>query len=39
MSLVRYYAAQTLDGYIAEADDSIDWLHRLRGQLRGRRLG
>ncbi len=26
MSLVRYYAAQTLDGYIAEADDNLDWL-------------
>ena len=26
MSLVRYYAASTLDGYIAESDDTIDWL-------------
>ena len=31
MSLVRYYAAQTLDGYIAEADDSIDWLTGYEG--------
>ena len=23
---VRYYAAQSLDGYLAEADQSIDWL-------------
>jgi dihydrofolate reductase len=26
MALVRYYAAQTLDGYIAESDDTLDWL-------------
>ena len=39
MSLVRYYAAATLDGYIAESDDSIGLAHRLRGQLRGSRLG
>jgi dihydrofolate reductase len=26
MSRVVYYAAMTLDGYIAEADDTIDWL-------------
>ena len=39
MSLVRYYAAQTLDGYIAEPDDTLDWLLRYEGQLRGRRLG
>ena len=31
MSLVRYYAAQSLDGYIAEADDSIDWLTGYEG--------
>jgi dihydrofolate reductase len=31
MSLVRYYAAQTLDGYIAESDDTLDWLLRYEG--------
>ena len=35
MSLVRYYAAQTLDGYIAEADDSIDWLTGYDGNFEG----
>lgn len=35
MSLVRYYAAQTLDGYIAEADDSIDWLTSYEGSFEG----
>jgi dihydrofolate reductase len=35
MSLVRYYAAQTLDGYIAEADDSIDWLTGYEGSYEG----
>ncbi|HEX3294335.1 MAG TPA: dihydrofolate reductase family protein [Solirubrobacterales bacterium] len=35
MSLVRYYAAQTLDGYIAEPDDSIDWLTGYEGSFEG----
>jgi dihydrofolate reductase len=35
MSLVRYYAAQTLDGYIAESDDSIDWLTGYEGSFEG----
>jgi dihydrofolate reductase len=35
VSLVRYYAAQTLDGYIAEADDSIDWLTSYEGSFEG----
>jgi dihydrofolate reductase len=35
MSLVRYYAAQTLDGYIAEADDTLDWLLKYEGHFEG----
>jgi dihydrofolate reductase len=35
MGLVRYYAAQTLDGYIAESDDSIDWLTGYEGSFEG----
>src|SRR5262249_4516647 len=35
MSLVRYYAAETLDGYIAETDDSIDWLTGFEGTYEG----
>jgi dihydrofolate reductase len=31
LSLVRYYAAQSLDGYIAESDDSIAWLTGYEG--------
>jgi dihydrofolate reductase len=31
MPLVRYYAAQTLDGYIAESDDTLDWLLKYEG--------
>jgi dihydrofolate reductase len=31
VSLVRYYAAQTLDGYIAESDDTLDWLLKYQG--------
>jgi dihydrofolate reductase len=35
LSLVRYYAAATLDGYIAESDDSIDWLTGCEGSFEG----
>jgi dihydrofolate reductase len=35
MSLVRYYAAQTLDGYIAESDDTLDWLLKYEGHFEG----
>ena len=34
MSLTQYYTATTLDGYIADPDDSLDWLFT-RGQDRG----
>lgn len=35
MSLTQYYAAASLDGYIAEADDSIDWLLGYDGSFTG----
>jgi dihydrofolate reductase len=35
MSLVRYYAAATLDGYIAEPDDNLDWLLKYEGHFEG----
>jgi dihydrofolate reductase len=35
MSKVQYYCAATLDGYIAEADDSIDWLTGYEGSYDG----
>jgi dihydrofolate reductase len=35
MSLVRYYAATTLDGYIAESDDTLDWLLKYEGSYEG----
>jgi dihydrofolate reductase len=31
MSKVQYYAAATLDGYIAEADDDLGWLMNYEG--------
>ncbi len=35
MSKVQYYAASTLDGYIAEEDDNIDWLLGYEGSYDG----
>jgi dihydrofolate reductase len=35
MSLVRYYAAQSLDGYIAGLDDDLDWLTKYEGSFEG----
>jgi len=35
MSLTQYYCASTLDGYIAEADDTLDWLTGYRGHYDG----
>lgn len=35
MSRIRYYAAATLDGYIARSDDSIDWLMGYEGSFEG----
>ncbi len=35
MSVVQYYCAATLDGYIAEADDSLGWLFAYDGSFDG----
>ena len=35
MSSVQYYCAATLDGYIADADDGIDWLTGYEGSYEG----
>jgi dihydrofolate reductase len=35
MSKTVYYCATTLDGYIAEADDTIGWLFEYRGSFEG----
>ena len=35
MARVQYYAASTLDGFIAEADDNLDWLLGYEGKYEG----
>jgi dihydrofolate reductase len=35
MSKTQYYCAMTLDGYIAEADDTLDWLMKYEGSFEG----
>ena len=35
MGRTVYYCASSLDGYIAEADDTIDWLTGYRGRFEG----
>jgi dihydrofolate reductase len=35
MSKVQYYCAASLDGYIAEADDTLDWLTKYEGGYAG----
>src|ERR671919_354378 len=35
MSKTQYYCAASLDGYIAEADDTLDWLLAYQGSFNG----
>ena len=35
MSKTQYYCAASLDGYIAETDDSLDWLFKYEGSFEG----
>lgn len=38
MSRTVYYCAASLDGYIAESDDTIDWLTGYQGSFEGEGL-
>jgi dihydrofolate reductase len=35
MSKTQYYCAMSLDGYIAESDDTLDWLLKYQGSYEG----
>jgi dihydrofolate reductase len=35
VTVIQYYCAASLDGYIAEADDSLDWLTDYQGSFEG----
>ena len=35
MGRTQYYCATSLDGYIAEADDTLDWLTKYEGSFEG----
>ncbi len=37
MNKAQYYCASSVDGYIAEADDTIEWLLKYEGRLGGTR--
>ena len=39
MARTRYYCAASLDGYIAEADDTIEWLTGYEGRYEGNGAG
>jgi dihydrofolate reductase len=36
MTKTQYYAASTLDGFIAESDDTLDWLLKYQGSYDGK---
>jgi dihydrofolate reductase len=35
MAKTQYYCASSLDGYIAESDDTLDWLRKYEGSFEG----
>ena len=35
MSSAQYYCAASLDGFIAEADDTLEWLMKYEGSYAG----